>query len=208
MLIFSSRTFSTIYKKNRFIITFCHHKLSMMTSGAMSKRSLKRREREKRKEHRFEDLKGLYGSSQELLGRIKKIERKGTKTATDYRNIDNLKERYEFMHTFEHAQGEKQAGKHDEKEKTISGSTKTELKLELKTNSVFYDPEINPLGEQPFLGMANLSVHSKNKLIKGQWKNLSNLSEIESEQISLPVEPKPKFYKLKQIQTQYQSADF
>ena len=140
----------------------------------MSKRSLKRKEREKRQEHRFEDLKGLYGSSQELLGRIKKIEHKGVKTATDYRNIDNLKERYEFMYKFEQERGEKTTEKQDQEAKLQPSDSKARSTLKLKTSSVFYDPELNPLGEQPFPEMMNLSVHSKDKLVTRQWEKIVN----------------------------------
>lgn len=159
-----------------------------------SKSALKRHQRSKRREKRAEDLQGIYKDSDSLQKRINQLEAKPTKTARDYHNIEKLKEKHLFLKSYED-----QHDKDNKKEK-IDTHVIPHVSVDLKEQSIFYDPELNPLGKQPLPNIANVSMK---KYYSNKVQPNNSLRSI-----PLPLEPKPRFYKLKQVKQSYESYDF
>ncbi|VEU21232.1 DEKNAAC102196 [Brettanomyces naardenensis] len=189
-----------------------------------STRSLKRQERRKRHQKRVDALKETYISSDRILQKVNRLENKSTKTASDYRSIESLKEKYELLHSYEQLAKKEELGKGDKTESSTETSnlkqrpalyesgkssdrTESGMKiLNLKQRSVFYDPELNPLGQQPYPDIPNFSIHKVTRPDSGDLP--CNVTAKEAESIPLPSEPKPRFYSLKQTTRSYQSEDF
>ncbi|QPG75801.1 hypothetical protein FOA43_003163 [Brettanomyces nanus] len=145
-----------------------------------------------RKHHlqRIHALQERYISSSNLLGKVTRLESKSPKTATDYKNIEKLNGKYKLLLKYEQD--------HSKLSEATSDFSSEAPKL-LKHHSIYYDAELNPLGKAPFSGLPNFASYKVKQ---------STIPSNTDEPIPLPSTPKPRFYKLKQVQTTYVSKSY
>lgn len=158
-----------------------------------SKRKQRRKLQKLKLKQRVNLLIERYEDSNGILKIINKIKKKPIKSAIDIKDLENFEIKYKILKKHELNGGEK-----GEEGDGNNISNNSDIKVvNLNEKSVFYDPELNPLGKQPFDNIRNEYINKSKKRLPFK-SNLDN-----NYKVNPPVKDKPLFYKIKGVQDSY-----